>query len=148
MAISLSSLSSSFASLSFSSNLSSNPRILRPLPTLASTRRAPLRAVVAASSAATAVAAFSGGAAEVAEVEGVSLEKYVKARLPGGFAAQRIIGTGRRKCATARVVLQEGSGKVIINYRDAKVIIILIFYLQFNLNIMMIYTLYDIELER
>jgi len=45
----------------------------------------------------------------------------VKSRLPGGFAAQTIIGTGRRKCAIARVVLQEGNGKVIINYRDAKV---------------------------
>lgn len=44
----------------------------------------------------------------------------MKSRLPGGFAAQNIIGTGRRKCAIARVVLQEGSGKIIINYRDAK----------------------------
>ncbi|MQL41389.1 30S ribosomal protein S9 [Escherichia coli] len=31
-----------------------------------------------------------------------------------------MIGTGRRKSAIARVVLQEGSGKFIINYRDAK----------------------------
>lgn len=51
----------------------------------------------------------------------MELKKYVKSRLPGGFAAQKIIGTGRRKCAIARVVLQEGTGKVIINYRDAKV---------------------------
>lgn len=50
----------------------------------------------------------------------MSLEKYVKSRLPGGFAAQRLIGTGRRKCAIARVVLQEGTGKFVINYRDAK----------------------------
>lgn len=50
----------------------------------------------------------------------MSLEKFVKMRLPGGFAAQTLIGTGRRKCAIARVVLQEGSGKFIINYRDAK----------------------------
>ncbi|KAJ6730020.1 28S RIBOSOMAL PROTEIN S9 MITOCHONDRIAL [Salix viminalis] len=48
------------------------------------------------------------------------LKKLVKSRLPGGFAAQPVHGTGRRKCAIARVVLQEGTGKVIINYRDAK----------------------------
>ncbi|CAL9081038.1 unnamed protein product [Musa textilis] len=54
------------------------------------------------------------------DLEGVNLEKYVKSRLPGGFAAQRLIGTGRRKCAIARVVLQEGTGKLVINYRDAK----------------------------
>lgn len=60
--------------------------------------------------------------AEVAEEDDtMELKKYVKSRLPGGFAAQKIIGTGRRKCAIARVVLQEGTGKVIINYRDAKV---------------------------
>ncbi|KAK9028739.1 hypothetical protein V6N11_025886 [Hibiscus sabdariffa] len=40
--------------------------------------------------------------------------------LPGGFAAQTIIGTGRWKCAIARVVPQEGTGKFFINYRDAK----------------------------
>ncbi|CAA6667479.1 unnamed protein product [Spirodela intermedia] len=42
-------------------------------------------------------------------------------KLPGGFAAQKIWGTGRRKCAIARVVLQEGTGNIIINCRDAKV---------------------------
>ncbi|MTV28663.1 30S ribosomal protein S9 [Nitriliruptoraceae bacterium ZYF776] len=51
----------------------------------------------------------------------MNIEKYVKSRLPGGFAAQTLIGTGRRKCAIARVVIQEGTGKFIINYRDAKV---------------------------
>ncbi len=30
------------------------------------------------------------------------------------------IGTGRRKCAVARVFLREGSGKIIINQRDLK----------------------------
>jgi small subunit ribosomal protein S9 len=30
------------------------------------------------------------------------------------------IGTGRRKCAIARVFLREGSGKIIINQRDLK----------------------------
>ncbi|KAK4348763.1 hypothetical protein RND71_031518 [Anisodus tanguticus] len=47
------------------------------------------------------------------------LLKLVKSRLPGGFAAQPLHGTGRRKSASARVVLQEGSGKIIINYRNA-----------------------------
>uniref|UniRef100_A0A0E0D7G2 Small ribosomal subunit protein uS9c n=1 Tax=Oryza meridionalis TaxID=40149 RepID=A0A0E0D7G2_9ORYZ len=65
------------------------------------------------------------GADEVVAVEdelsGPALRKYVKQRLPGGFAAQRITATGRRKTAIARVVLQEGTGRVFINFRDAKV---------------------------
>lgn len=107
---SLSSLASSFSSLSFSSNVSSSHRNLsfpgirvsRPAVSLKALR--PIAAV-----------------ATLPELEGMTLEKYVKTRLPGGFAAQKIIGTGRRKCAIARVVLQEGTGKFIINYRDAKV---------------------------
>ncbi|KAH7673576.1 Ribosomal protein S9 protein [Dioscorea alata] len=106
---SLSSLASSFSSLSFSSNVSSSRRNLcfpgirvsRPAVSLKALR--PITAV-----------------ATLPELEGMTLEKYVKTRLPGGFAAQKIIGTGRRKCAIARVVLQEGTGKFIINYRDAK----------------------------
>ena len=70
-------------------------------------------------SAAAAATGFAEAPAE--EIGTVDLEKYVKSRLPGGFAAQKIFGTGRRKCAIARVVLQEGTGKFIINYRDAKV---------------------------
>ncbi|RCV40703.1 hypothetical protein SEVIR_9G074700v4 [Setaria viridis] len=58
--------------------------------------------------------------AEEDALSGVALRKYVKQRLPGGFAAQRITATGRRKTAIARVVLQEGTGKVFINFRDAK----------------------------
>lgn len=54
------------------------------------------------------------------DLEIQDLPKYVKSRLPGGFAAQRLIGTGRRKTAVARVVLLEGSGKVIINGRTAQ----------------------------
>ncbi|KAK9164060.1 hypothetical protein Syun_004962 [Stephania yunnanensis] len=120
MAISLSSLTSSFSSLSFSSQISSQSKSLYFTPTPNSppkfkpayrpTRLAP----IASASAAAAVAS-------PVEPETANLEKYVKSRLPGGFAAQTIIGTGRRKCAIARVVLQEGTGKVIINYRDAKV---------------------------
>ncbi|KAI4377688.1 hypothetical protein MLD38_015275 [Melastoma candidum] len=104
-AMSLSSLTASFSSLSFSSQVSQTPSkpISLPFP-----RRPP------SSSPALFISASA------AEAETADLKKYVKSRLPGGFAAQTILGTGRRKCAIARVVLQEGTGKVIINYRDAK----------------------------
>lgn len=65
--------------------------------------------------------------AEAAELESPeleerrSLEAWVKQQLPGGFAAARLIGTGRRKTAVARVVLVEGSGKIVINNRTAQV---------------------------
>ncbi|WOK97068.1 hypothetical protein Cni_G05776 [Canna indica] len=117
---SLSSLTIAFSSsLSFSSHVSPKPNALS-LPRIRYPGTAPrLRAnLPTAIVAAAAVAA--GEAVLEDEIEGVSLEKYVKSRLPGGFAAQRIIGTGRRKCAIARVVLQEGTGKFVINYRDAK----------------------------
>lgn len=109
MALTISSLAASLSSLSFSSRVSDKPTTLSfprlsSLPFSLSHRPSPL--VISAS---------------VAELETADLEKYVKSRLPGGFAAQTIIGTGRRKSAIARVVLQEGTGKVIINYRDAKV---------------------------
>ncbi|XP_059634265.1 small ribosomal subunit protein uS9c [Cornus florida] len=114
MAISMSSLTSSFSSLSFSSQISQKHHAhsfpqSKPL-SLSQTVRTPPLAVVAS-----AVAAPSP-----VDLETENLTKYVKSRLPGGFAAQTIFGTGRRKCAIARVVLQEGTGKVIINYRDAK----------------------------
>ena len=109
----LSSLTSSLSSLSFSSQISQKPNSLsfaRPNSLSLSTRTPsrPLTVVIAT-------------VASPQEVETADLKKYVKSRLPGGFAAQTIIGTGRRKCAIARVVLQEGTGKLIINYRDAKV---------------------------
>ncbi|KAH9603356.1 hypothetical protein KSS87_000398 [Heliosperma pusillum] len=100
----ISSLTTTLTSLSFSSAVSSKPK---PKPTTLSlckpNKHKPLSLSISA----------------VAD-ETEDLEKLVKSRLPGGFAAQTIIGTGRRKCAIARVVLQEGSGKFIINYRDAK----------------------------
>ena len=108
----LSSLTSSLSSLSFSSQISQKPNSLsfaRPNPLSLSTRTPPRPLTVLAT------------VASPQEVETADLKKYVKSRLPGGFAAQTIIGTGRRKCAIARVVLQEGTGKLIINYRDAKV---------------------------
>lgn len=118
-ASSLSSLTASFSSLSFSSQVSARPQLLS-LPRTAllhpakPLRHFPLpRLVVVASSAAASAEPSS------LDLEGLSLEKYVKARLPGGFAAQRLHGTGRRKCAIARVVIKEGTGKIIINSRDA-----------------------------
>ncbi|KAK4786674.1 hypothetical protein SAY86_010507 [Trapa natans] len=108
MALAVSSLTASLSSLSFSSRVSDKPialsfQRLSSLPVSLRHRPAPL--------------AISASAAEL---ETADLEKYVKSRLPGGFAAQTLIGTGRRKSAIARVVIQEGTGKVYINYRDAK----------------------------
>ncbi|KAJ0829366.1 putative ribosomal protein S9 [Helianthus annuus] len=117
MAIALSSLTSSFSSLSFSSQISPKPFSLSLTPSLKSTNSSQFPK--SKPSSLTVVATV---AAEplTADLETLSLEKYVKSRLPGGFAAQTLIGTGRRKCAIARVVIQEGTGKFIINYRDAK----------------------------
>lgn len=116
------SLCSHLSALSFSSHLSASSHPLSlPLPAgkprplrLSAPKTRPL-----AFSAAAAATGFAEAPAE--EIGTVDLEKYVKSRLPGGFAAQKFFGTGRRKCAIARVVLQEGTGKFIINYRDAKV---------------------------
>ncbi|KAG0500725.1 hypothetical protein HPP92_000797 [Vanilla planifolia] len=124
MAVALSSLVSSFYGLSISANVFSKPNKLSfyrsrfsYLPPLR--RRFSSSSIVASS---TSIASVAGPTSipSLPEIEGLSLEKYVKSRLPGGFAAQRIIGTGRRKCSIARVVLQEGTGKFVINYRDAK----------------------------
>ncbi|KAL4283138.1 hypothetical protein GQ457_16G014000 [Hibiscus cannabinus] len=114
MALSVSSLASSLSSLSFSSQISRNPNSISiPQP--------PKTLPISFSSKTTRSLSIAATVAAPAEVEPVeNLKKYVKSRLPGGFAAQTIIGTGRRKCAIARVVLQEGTGKFIINYRDAK----------------------------
>ncbi|WMV27548.1 hypothetical protein MTR67_020933 [Solanum verrucosum] len=120
MAISVASLASSFASLSFSSQISQKPYAVSLAHSkqfsFSLTSKIP-RLVVSASVA---------EAPETEELETrEKLLKLVKSRLPGGFAAQPIFGTGRRKSASARVVLQEGSGKIIINYRDAKVFVYL-----------------------
>lgn len=45
---------------------------------------------------------------------------FVKASMPGGIAAQKLLGTGRRKTAVARVCLLEGTGRIIINCRTAQ----------------------------
>ncbi|KAK1643821.1 hypothetical protein QYE76_061626 [Lolium multiflorum] len=130
MALSVSSLASTFSQLALPSTSAPHPPpILRLLP---SPRRAARLVLLAASAAdapepVEAPAVDDEGPEEVLAVEaeedalvGLALRKYVKQRLPGGFAAQRITATGRRKTASARVVLQEGSGKVFINFRDAK----------------------------
>lgn len=118
--ISLSSLASSLASLSFSSHISQKA----PPTTLALCLKTQSPASLTLRNKANRRPSISASFVASPEGldEGLTLDKYVKSRLPGGFAAQRIIGTGRRKCAIARVVLQEGSGKVIINCRDAKVL--------------------------
>jgi len=114
MSISISSLASSLSSLSFSSQISQKPNTLsfsrsKSLSlSLSNSNKQPFTLRVTATVASP-------------ETTTTDLKKLVKSRLPGGFAAQPIHGTGRRKCAIARVVLQEGTGKVIINYRDAKV---------------------------
>ncbi|KAJ9186638.1 hypothetical protein P3X46_002185 [Hevea brasiliensis] len=111
MAMSISLLTSSLSSLSFSSQISEKPNTLslsRSNSLSLSLSSKPARLLVSAT------------VALPVESEATDIKKLVKSRLPGGFAAQPIFGTGRRKCAIARVVLQEGTGKVIINYRDAK----------------------------
>lgn len=116
MATSISALTSSLSSLSFSSQISHKPvhslSLSSPKPFSLKTSSSRFPALVVAASSAVADPS----------IETADLKKLVKSRLPGGFAAQTIIGTGRRKCAIARVVLQEGSGKIIINYRDATVL--------------------------
>lgn len=132
MALSVSSLASAFSHLSLPSTSAPHPPplLLRLLPS--PHRAARLALSASAADAAEPVEAEAPAVDEVLAVEaeaeedalsGFALRKYVKQRLPGGFAAQRITATGRRKTASARVVLQEGTGKVFINFRDAKVLI-------------------------
>ncbi|CAM6082813.1 unnamed protein product [Calypogeia fissa] len=59
------------------------------------------------------IRATSSAAAE--ETESNDLEAYVKSLLPGGVAAARLWGTGRRKCAVASVVLVDSTGKIILD---------------------------------
>ncbi|KAG6786560.1 30S ribosomal protein S9 [Populus alba x Populus x berolinensis] len=116
MSISISSLASSLSSLSFSSQISQKPN------TLSFSRSKSLSLSLSPYSNSNKQPFTLRATATVASPETTTtdLKKLVKSRLPGGFAAQPIHGTGRRKCAIARVVLQEGTGKVVINYRDAK----------------------------
>ncbi|CAH1454378.1 unnamed protein product [Lactuca virosa] len=117
MAMSISSLTSSFSSLSFSSQVSQKPYSISLAPSSKS-----LRLSQFSTNKPQSLTVLATVAAEplTGDLETTNIEKYVKSRLPGGFAAQTLIGTGRRKCAIARVVIQEGTGKFIINYRDAQ----------------------------
>ncbi|OEL35373.1 30S ribosomal protein S9, chloroplastic [Dichanthelium oligosanthes] len=125
MALSVSSLAAALSHLSLPSTSTSKPHPA-PFLRLHSTSRCAVSLALRASAAEAAEPAEADlPAEEVVAVEedalsGAALRKYVKQRLPGGFAAQRITATGRRKTASARVVLQEGTGKVFINFRDAK----------------------------
>jgi small subunit ribosomal protein S9 len=125
MALSVSSLAAALSHISLPSTSTSKPHpaSLHLHPTSAPCRRLALRASAAepAELPAEEVVAVEEEEAED-QLSGIALRKYVKQRLPGGFAAQRITATGRRKTAIARVVLQEGTGKVFINFRDAKVL--------------------------
>ncbi|KAG6542525.1 hypothetical protein Mapa_015996 [Marchantia paleacea] len=80
-----------------------------------------IASVTASPSAAAAVKVCAVGVgAALSEDNEVDLEAYVKSVLPGGFAAARLWGTGRRKTAVARVVLVDGTGQIIINNRTAQ----------------------------
>ncbi|GKC52835.1 30S ribosomal protein S9, chloroplastic [Tanacetum coccineum] len=116
MTTSVSTLTSSFSSLSFSSQISQKPISPKSLQFPKTHKKTHSLTVLATALVEPVVTARGDN------LETINIEKYVKSRLPGGFAAQTLIGTGRRKCAIARVVIQEGSGKFIINYRDAKLI--------------------------
>ncbi|CAN6322470.1 unnamed protein product [Urochloa humidicola] len=131
MALSVSSLAAALSHLSLPSTSTSKPHQAAPFLRIhpSTSRRAVTIALRASAAEAAEPAEADLPAEEVAAVEedavedalsGAALRKYVKQRLPGGFAAQRITATGRRKTAIARVVLQEGTGKVFINFRDAK----------------------------
>lgn len=80
--------------------------VARKSPPLLSLRAPSLSVSVSASASATAL-----------EEERSKIEKFVKQAMPGGIAAQRLLGTGRRKTAVARVCLLEGTGQFVINNR-------------------------------
>ena len=130
MALSVSSLAAALSHLSLPLTSTSKPHPAPLLRLRSTSRRAASLALRASAAEAAEPSEADLPAEEVVAVEeeaeedalsGIALRKYVKQRLPGGFAAQRITATGRRKTAIARVVLQEGTGKVFINFRDAKV---------------------------
>ncbi|KAG2242581.1 hypothetical protein Bca52824_095572 [Brassica carinata] len=93
MALSVSNLASSLSSLSFSSQVSQGPTTLS-FPRANYVFSLPTKSARRASLSITATVAASAEVA--AEDDTMELKKYVKSRLPGGFAAQKIIGTGRR----------------------------------------------------
>uniref|UniRef100_A0A0D6QY29 Small ribosomal subunit protein uS9c n=1 Tax=Araucaria cunninghamii TaxID=56994 RepID=A0A0D6QY29_ARACU len=124
-AVAISSLVASFSSLALSQNSSTkslpNKSLLgTPLKTKHFNFHLKISISRERNAAPIPIPAIRMAAAAQAGLEKQDLTKYVKSRLPGGFAAQRVIGTGRRKTAVARVVLLEGNGQVIINNRTAQ----------------------------
>ena len=112
MAMAVGSLTASFASISLSQNLQRKSLLGMPLnvPKLKlCNEKKKSRGLT-----------WKAVPVTVCSAEEEDLSKYVKSKLLGGFAAQRIMGTGRRKSAIARVVLLEGTGQIIINNRNAK----------------------------
>jgi small subunit ribosomal protein S9 len=94
---------------------------------------APLRMRKAQSVVGLAMASAAAAAPAITEEGEGSLEQWVRQMLPGGFAAQRLIGTGRRKTAVARVVLIDGTGQIIINNRTAQVLLFALLSFFFSL---------------
>ena len=116
-------LAASFASLQLQDTTASSARLAKSTFSGVSLRSAvkvaPLR--VSARTIPIVRAAMAGAMDAESVSEGKDLEAWVKQNMPGGFAAQRLMGTGRRKTAVARVVLLDGTGQIIINNRTAQV---------------------------
>lgn len=113
MDLSTSSLTSSFSSLTFSSQISQQPN------TSLSSKQS--KSIFIVPILKTPKLVVSATVASPAELENKNLGNYVKSRLSGGFSVPTIIGTGRSKGTIAPLVLQKGNEEVIINYRDAEV---------------------------
>jgi hypothetical protein len=111
--------SGSVAKRSFLSGVSLRPCVVVNAPL----RMRKAQSVVGLAMASAAAAAAAAAAPAITEEGEGSLEQWVRQMLPGGFAAQRLIGTGRRKTAVARVVLIDGTGQIIINNRTAQVLL-------------------------
>jgi len=115
-------LAASFASLQLQDTTASSARMAKSTFSGVSLRSAvkvaPLR--VSAKTTPVVRAAMAGAMDAESVSEGKDLEAWVKQNMPGGFAAQRLMGTGRRKTAVARVVLLDGTGQIIINNRTAQ----------------------------
>ncbi|MCO5556832.1 hypothetical protein L7F22_010385 [Adiantum nelumboides] len=118
------SLASSFSRLSLCASSSTSPS--SPLSSSRSSSLCGLRVacrskplqVLSINSRVSVLPKISASAATAEDRE--ALTAFVKASMPGGIAAQKLLATGRRKTAVARVCLLEGTGRVIINCRTAQ----------------------------
>lgn len=116
-------LAASFASLQLQDTTASSARMAKSTFSGVSLRSAVKVAPLRVSARITPIvrAAMAGEMDAESVSEGKDLKAWVKQNMPGGFAAQRLMGTGRRKTAVARVVLLDGTGQIIINNRTAQV---------------------------